>query len=168
MAASTPSITSHPNFRALSNDFFKPYPPYVLVDSEPNAKAILGAGCEAEYLIVLDADAPEDTKKLSSNDTKEYRERIEILVLTLPSDPSSSDSSRPFSLLSTGGTMIGFASPSVFEKWRNKSEEWASREKVLDAAGKEQDGVVLEWNSSEKDDWVAWSVTKKAPEWAFC
>ncbi|KAG9079750.1 hypothetical protein FRC06_007512, partial [Ceratobasidium sp. 370] len=55
MASSTPAINSHPNFRALSNDFFKPYPPYVLVDSEADAKSVLGAGCEAGYLLVLDA-----------------------------------------------------------------------------------------------------------------
>ncbi|KAG9085639.1 hypothetical protein FS749_004266 [Ceratobasidium sp. UAMH 11750] len=164
MASSTPSITSHPGFRVLSNEFYKPYPPYVLVDSGADTKPVLGAGCEAGYLLVLDADAPEGTKKLSSSNINEYRDRVGILILSqLPPDPSQS-----LRLIATGGTMIGFASPLASKRWKEACIEWAKQEKVLDAAGKEQDGVVLEWDASESDGWVAWSVTKKAPDWAFC
>ncbi|KAG8712954.1 hypothetical protein FRC09_019288 [Ceratobasidium sp. 395] len=168
MTSSIPAITSHPSFRSLSNDFFKPYPPYVLVTSGIDANSILDAGCEAEYLIVLDAIAPEGAKKLLSSDVNEYRERIGLLVLDLGSIPDISDASQVLSLLSTGGTMIGFASPEALGEWKNVSQEWAQREKVMDAAGKEQDGVVLEWNLTETDRWTAWSMTKKAPDWAFC
>ncbi|KAG8735714.1 hypothetical protein FRC10_010231 [Ceratobasidium sp. 414] len=164
MASSTPAIISHPNFRALSNEFFKPYPPYVLVNSEADAKSVLGAGCETGYLLVLDADAPEGTKKISSSNINEYKDRVGIVILTHP----SSDASQSLSLLSTGGTIIGFASPTVSERWKEACIEWAKREKVLDAAGKEQDGAVLEWDASESDGWMAWSVIKKAPDWAFC
>ncbi|KAG8714563.1 hypothetical protein FRC12_010027 [Ceratobasidium sp. 428] len=168
MTSSTPAITSHPSFRFLSNDFFKPYPPYVLVTSGTDAKSVLDAGCEAEYLIVLDAVAPEGSKKLSSSDVKEYRERIGLLALDLRSIPDISGASQVLSLLSTGGTMIGFASPEAFGKWKSVSQEWAQQEKVINDAGKEQDGVILEWNSTEKDGWTTWSMTKKAPDWAFC
>jgi hypothetical protein len=66
--------------------------------------------------------------------------------------------------------MIGFASPEESKGWKQACTEWADQEKVKDADGKEQDGVVVEWSQVDgrEDGWVAWSLVKKAPEWAFC
>ncbi|KDN37140.1 hypothetical protein RSAG8_10349, partial [Rhizoctonia solani AG-8 WAC10335] len=37
-------------------------------------------------------------------------------------------------------------------------------------SSQEQDGITIEWsgNNVKGDEWVQWSVVKKAPEWAFC
>jgi len=183
MSSSIPEITTHPSFRLLSNDFLKPYPPYVLVDSEADAAAVLTAGCEPGYLVVLDAaNALPGTKTLALNYIKEYKERIGVLVCTLPAkgDAKSQDStpsrdlltlaSQSLSLLATSGTMIGFADPKELDVWKQACMEWAQREKVRDVEDREQDGVVLEWSAKDgrEDGWLPWSVVKKAPEWAFC
>ncbi|KAF8598576.1 hypothetical protein BDV93DRAFT_526669 [Ceratobasidium sp. AG-I] len=182
MSSSIPEITTHPSFRSLSNDFFKPYPPYVLVNSESDAAAVLKAGCESGYLVVLDASAPSGTKSLSTNNTQEYKERVGIVAYTLPTDKSNESkenvpnealsalASQLLNLLATGGTMIGFGDSQKSDAWKQACEDWAQREKVRDTEGKEQDGVVVEWSVKEarEDGWVPWSVVKKAPEWAFC
>jgi len=56
MTAPRPDIISHDTFRPLSHEFFKPYPPYVLVNSREDADPVLSAGCEPGYLLVLDAE----------------------------------------------------------------------------------------------------------------
>ena len=66
--------------------------------------------------------------------------------------------------------MIGLADSQISDAWKQACEEWAQGEKVRDAEGKEQDGVVVEWSVNEagENGWVPWSVVKKAPDWAFC
>ncbi|QRV96981.1 hypothetical protein RhiJN_25000 [Ceratobasidium sp. AG-Ba] len=166
--SSLPAIASHPKFRELSNEFFKPYPPYVLVNSESDAKEMLNAGCEASYLVVLDAEAPEGSNQLSSANSSKFKSRIGVLAFTLPSNISSLDASHPLDLLSTEGTIIGFAHPDVAEHWKSACIEWANLQKTTDTDGKEADGVKVEWSASNRDGWVEWSIVKKAPEWAFC
>lgn len=171
MASPRSEIRSHPAFRTLSNEFFKPYPPYVLVDSETDASAVLSAGCEPEYLVVLDVTGPPGTKNLKSNNIHEYKERIGILICMLPDDIDlRTVAGQSLTLLATGGTAIGFASPKQADAWRWACTEWAQQQKTQDAQGQEQDAVSLEWSVGDMEvgGWVHWSVVKKAPEWAFC
>jgi len=73
-------------------------------------------------------------------------------------------------LLSIDGTAIGFANPQQSTQWREACLEWAKAQKTEDLQGQEQDSILLEWSAKdvEGDQWVQWSVVKKAPEWAFC
>jgi hypothetical protein len=185
MSTSRPTITSHRVFHSLSNEFFNPYPPYVLVNSEADAQAVLSTGCESEYLVVLDAkyvflmiespnlisnlhsSAPPDTKSLTSDNIEKYKERIGILICTLPSGSDLPTLANHLStLLATGGTMIGFGSPQQSGEWKQACTEWAAQQKTQDVQGQERDGIALDWSMDDAKDaeWGQWSVVKKAPE----
>ncbi|CAE6451809.1 unnamed protein product [Rhizoctonia solani] len=171
MITSHPEPTSHETFRPLSQDFFKSYPPYVLVNSQEDANAVLSAGCEAEYLLVLDADSPPGVKSFKSDEIKEFRGRIGIIIHVLPFDEDLSIvASRLLELLAIDGTAIGFATPEQSIQWNQACFKWAKAQKTVDAQGQEQDGLTLEWSAKDVkgEEWVQWTVIKKAPEWAFC
>ncbi|KAH7335697.1 hypothetical protein B0J17DRAFT_719313 [Rhizoctonia solani] len=171
MTTSRPEPTSHETFRPLSQDFFNSYPPYVLVNSQEDAKSVLSAGCEAGYLLVLDADSPPGVKSFKSDEINEFRGRIGIIIYALPSNEYLSIvASRLLELLAIDGTAIGFANPEQSIQWKEACFEWAKAQKTVDAQGQKQDGLTLEWSAKDVKgkEWVEWTVVKKAPEWAFC
>ncbi|CAE6442458.1 unnamed protein product [Rhizoctonia solani] len=166
-----PEITSHELFRTLSQDFFKPYPPYVLVNSQEDAKSVLSAECEPGYLLVLGVSNPPDTKLLTSDEVKGFRGRVGIIICTLPSDGDLSIvADQVLESLEIDGTAIGFATSQQSMQWQQACTEWANTQKTHDGQGQERDSVSIEWTSNDVkgDEWVQWSVVKRAPEWAFC
>ncbi|EUC62895.1 hypothetical protein RSOL_461540 [Rhizoctonia solani AG-3 Rhs1AP] len=171
MPTSRPEIASHELFRPLSQDFFKPYPPYILVNSQEDANSVLSAGCEPGYLLVLNTSSLPGTKSLQSDDIKGFRGRVGIVIWALPFEVDLSIvASQVLESLEVDGTAIGFATAEQSTQWKRACLEWAKAQKTEDAQGGEKDGITIEWSSKDVkgEKWVQWSVVKKAPEWAFC
>ncbi|CAE6444394.1 unnamed protein product [Rhizoctonia solani] len=176
MSTSRPEIIFHDAFRPLSHEFFQPYPPYILVNSREDAESVCSAGCEPGYLLILDVQGPSGAKSLKSNDIGEFQGCVGIVIYALPIDVDlSMVASLILGLLSIDGTAIGYATPQQSAQWKEACLKWAKAQKTEGIQGREQDSIeqdsiVLEWSSKDAkgDEWVQWSVTKKAPEWAFC
>ncbi|KAF8695832.1 hypothetical protein RHS03_07879, partial [Rhizoctonia solani] len=173
MTTSHPKITSHQTFRAVSQEFSNPYPPYVLVNSQDDANLVLSAGCELGYLLVLETDGPSGSRILTLNQAGEYRGRIGIIIYTLPTEMDlGAIADQILPLLAIGGTAIGFAPLQQLAPWKEACFAWAKVQETSATQDKSQGGVGLEWAdnnaSGSGDQWAQWSVVKKAPEWAFC
>ncbi|KAJ1300355.1 hypothetical protein OPQ81_005174 [Rhizoctonia solani] len=171
MTTSHLEVISHERFRILSQRFFEPYPPYVLVNSQEDAKLVVSTGCEPGYVLVLDADGPSGTKALKSNDIGEFRGRVGIVIYTPPLDADLPIvANRILELLEIDGAAIGFATSRQVMQWKQVCMEWAEGQEARDTQGKGQDGTTIEWSTNDVNagGWIQWSMVKKAPEWAFC
>ncbi|CAE6364947.1 unnamed protein product [Rhizoctonia solani] len=173
MTTLRPEITSHEAFRPLSHEFLDPYPPYVLVNSQEDARSVSSAGCEPGYLLVLETDGPSGSKSLELNKIGDFRGRVGIVIYTLPFEADLAIvAERILDLLAIGGTAIGFANSQQLTQWKQACLERAKGQSASDIQDQSQDAVKLEWADKKVgghgDQWVQWSVIKKAPEWAFC
>ncbi|CEL63440.1 hypothetical protein RSOLAG1IB_10763 [Rhizoctonia solani AG-1 IB] len=175
MTTSHPKITAHEAFRRLSDEFSNPYPPYVLVNSEEDAKSVLSAGCEPGYLLILETDDPSSSKSLKLEKIGEFQGRVGIVIYTVPLEADLDlviEADRVLKYLAIGGTAIGFATLQQSAQWKQACFEWAKLQKTSDGQHSTKDGFELEWTDKNVDghgdQWAQWSLIKKTPEWAFC